>query len=67
MINRDVNHPCIFMWVMETKEDGIKNIVPTLQIMIRKRHVIHPWADFNGLDTHHYQLIQTGPYNSKRI
>ncbi len=20
----------------------------------QKRHVIHPWADFNGLDTRHY-------------
>lgn len=28
----------------------------------QKRHVIHPWADFNGLDTHHYPAYQTGPY-----
>ena len=26
----------------------------------QKRIVIHPWADFNGWDTHHYPTYQTG-------
>ena len=26
----------------------------------QQRHVIHPWADFNGLDTHHYPAYLTG-------
>ena len=48
---------------METKEDGIKNIdAHFADYDPQKRHVIHPWADFNGLDTHHYPAYQTGPY-----
>jgi hypothetical protein len=29
-------------------------------MIYKKRHVIHPWADFNQLDTHHYPAYLTG-------
>ena len=63
MINRDVNHPCIFMWSNGNEGGWNKNIdAHFADYDPQKRHVIHPWADFNGLDTHHYPAYQTGPY-----
>lgn len=61
-IARDVNHPCIFLW-SNGNEGGwntaLDDIFPLLDP--QKRHVVHPWCDFNGIDTHHYPSYQTGP------
>lgn len=63
MIVRDVNHPCIFMWSNGNEGGWNEQIdVHFADYDPQKRHVIHPWADFNGLDTHHYPAYQTGPY-----
>lgn len=63
MIVRDVNHPCIFMWSNGNEGGWNKQIdVHFADYDPQKRHVIHPWADFSGLDTHHYPAYQTGPY-----
>lgn len=63
MMARDVNHPCIFMWSNGNEGGWNKNIDAHFATYDpQKRHVIHPWADFNGLDTHHYPAYQTGPY-----
>ncbi len=63
MIAREVNHPCIFMW-SNGNEGGWNKELDDLFALHdpQKRHVIHPWADFNGLDTHHYPAYQTGTY-----
>ena len=47
---------------MEMKEDGIINWINCLlnTTKLQKRHVVHPWADFNDLDTHHYPAYLTG-------
>lgn len=62
MLANDVNHPCIFMW-SNGNEGGWNKTLDTrfADYDPQKRHVIHPWADFNGLDTHHYPAYQTGP------
>jgi len=63
LMARDVNHPCIFMWC-NGNEGGWNTELDHLfaEHDPQKRHVIHPWADFNGLDTHHYPAYQTGTY-----
>ena len=60
MIARDVNHPCIVLW-----SNGMKRVnMATDKLFYRydpqRRHVIHPWADFDELDTHHYPAYLTG-------
>lgn len=63
MIVRDVNHPSVFMW-SNGNEGGWNTTIDErfADFDPQKRHVIHPWADFNGLDTNHYPAYQTGPY-----
>jgi hypothetical protein len=60
-IERDVNHPCVVIWD-NGNEGGWNTKLDKLfaQYDPQKRHVIHPWADFDGLDTHHYPAYQTG-------
>lgn len=61
MLKRDVNHPSIIIW-SNGNEGGWNTNLDKLfaEHDPQKRHVIHPWADFDGLDTHHYPEYQTG-------
>lgn len=62
MIERDVNHPSIIIW-SNGNEGGWNTKIDHLFAQydsFQKRHVIHPWADFNDLDTHHYPAYLTG-------
>lgn len=62
-IYRDVNHPCIFLW-SNGNEGGWNTSVDSMFYALdpQKRRVIHPWSDFDGIDTHHYPAYQTGTY-----
>lgn len=62
-IRRDVNHPSVYIW-SNGNEGGWNRSIDHLfaELDIQKRKVVHPWSDFDGLDTHHYPAYQTGVY-----
>lgn len=61
LVTRDVNHPSIILW-SNGNEGGFNHDLDPLfyQYDPQKRHVIHAWADFDNLDTHHYPTYLTG-------
>ncbi len=61
LVTRDVNHPSLILW-SNGNEGGFNHELDTLFTFYdpQKRHVIHAWADFNELDTHHYPTYLTG-------
>jgi beta-galactosidase/beta-glucuronidase len=61
LVTRDVNHPSIILW-SNGNEGGFNHDLDPLfhQYDPQKRHIIHAWADFNNLDTHHYPTFLTG-------
>ena len=61
MITRDVNHASVIIW--DNGNEGGWNYDTDKvfeDLDPQKRIVIHPWADFNGWDTHHYPTYLTG-------
>ena len=61
MVERDVNHPSVILWA-NGNEGGWNSSTDPLfsEYDPQNRIVIHPWADFNHWDTHHYPTYQTG-------
>ena len=67
MIARDVNHPCIFLWSNGNEGGWNTSIDKDFALYDpQKRHVIHPWADFDGLDTRHYPTAADNTYRQER-
>lgn len=61
MVTRDVNHPSIVIWDNGNEggfnfdfDDDFAKYDP------QKRPVIHPWASFRGISTHHYKPYDYG-------
>lgn len=61
LVARDVNHPSIILW-SNGNEGGFNYDLTSLfrDYDPQGRHVIHAWADFDNLDTHHYPTYLTG-------
>ena len=61
LVTRDVNHPSVILW-SNGNEGGFNHDLNPLYRKYdpQKRHVIHAWADFDDLDTHHYPTYLTG-------
>ncbi|NDV63647.1 glycoside hydrolase family 2 TIM barrel-domain containing protein [Bacteroides sp. 224] len=61
LVTRDVNHPSLILW-SSGNEGGFNYELDPFYAKYdpQKRHVIHAWADFNNLDTHHYPTFLTG-------
>jgi len=60
MVTRDVCHPCILLW--DNANEGGWNRELDDQFALydpQNRTVIHPWENFNGLDTAHYRNYET--------
>lgn len=56
MVTRDVNHPSILIW--DNGNEGGENPENDDEFAKydpQQRHVIHPWANFRGLNTRHYR------------
>ncbi|MGL5273051.1 MAG: glycoside hydrolase family 2 protein, partial [Phocaeicola sp.] len=49
MIERDVNHPCIIIWCHGNEGGWNYELDPLFDKYdkLQKRHMVHPWADFN--------------------
>ena len=61
MVTRDVNHPSVIIWDNGNEGGWNYDIDKVFESNDpQKRIVIHPWADFNGWDTHHYPTYLTG-------
>jgi len=61
LVTRDVNHPSIILWSNGNEGGFNYDLTPMFSDFDpQKRHVIHAWADFDNLDTHHYPTFLTG-------
>ena len=61
LVTRDVNHPSIILWSNGNEGGFNYELNPIFrEYDPQKRHVIHAWADFDNLDTHHYPTFLTG-------
>ena len=61
MMGTDANHPCIFAWGNGNEGGNNLNLDSLFaELDPQRRHVVHPWAVWNGVDCHHYPAYQTG-------
>jgi hypothetical protein len=60
MVTRDVSHPCILFW--DNGNEGGWNTQLDSEFALydpQKRPVLHPWENFGGVDTDHYESYES--------
>ncbi len=58
MIERDRNHPSIILWANGNEGGWNSELDDDFHHWdLQRRPVIHPWANFGGLDTSHYESL----------
>ncbi|HEY0945624.1 MAG TPA: glycoside hydrolase family 2 TIM barrel-domain containing protein [Opitutaceae bacterium] len=61
MVRRDVNHPSVVIWANGNEGGSNPELVPVFQREDpQRRLVIHPWQNFNGINTSHYEKYDAG-------
>jgi len=61
MIRRDVNHPSVVIWANGNEGGNNPELLPIYaQEDPQRRLVIHPWLNFNGINTSHYERYDVG-------
>ncbi|MDT0344450.1 glycoside hydrolase family 2 TIM barrel-domain containing protein [Streptomyces litchfieldiae] len=60
MVNRDVNHPSILFWC-NANEGGWNTALDDDYGLYdpQQRTVLHPWANFGGINTDHYESYES--------
>ena len=59
MVERDQNHPSIFMWANGNEggfPKGVRDDYP--QLDLQQRRIVEPWSRLDGLNAHHYPRYQ---------
>lgn len=60
-VRRDRNHPSVIIWSNGNEGGWNTALDPKFaELDPQDRPLIHPWADFGAIDTHHYPAYQTG-------
>ncbi|MCF7976393.1 MAG: glycoside hydrolase family 2 [Phycisphaerae bacterium] len=56
MVTRDVNHACILFWDNANEGGWNRDLDKEFALLDpQNRTVLHPWENFNGVDTDHYE------------
>jgi hypothetical protein len=60
MVMRDVSHPCILFWDNGNEGGWNRELDDEFALYDPQgRTVLHPWENFNGIDTDHYESYQS--------
>lgn len=60
MVTRDVSHPCILFWDNANEGGWNRELDDEFALYDpQKRTVLHPWENFNDLDTDHYENYES--------
>ncbi|MDQ8202240.1 glycoside hydrolase family 2 TIM barrel-domain containing protein [Pelagicoccus sp. SDUM812003] len=61
-VTRDVNHPSIIIWANGNEGGWNTDLDDDFALYDpQKRPVIHPWHNFGGINTSHYENFDSGP------
>jgi hypothetical protein len=58
LVTRDVNHPSIILWANGNEGGWNNELDKEFSVWdLQKRNVIHPWDNYGGINTSHYEIF----------